>query len=250
MTNLDGLVIAERSCGETSKAITLLTKELACIDVYVRGGKKSKKSVSSTQLFCYAKFSLEQKKDAHEVTHYYYNSSEPINLFYNIRLDAKKTALACYFADLLTYSTVSGENIDEVMRLTLNTFHFLNKGDHDTELLKSIFEFRLLCETGYRPNLIGCCHCYAVEDECMHFNLKSGLIECDSCVRNRESMYDITFDKTLFHIVRFIALVEYERLYSFRISDVYQRRLTAFTERFTEYYYGRRFETLKFYRLL
>lgn len=250
MINLDGLVIAERDCGETSKSITLLTKELACIEVYVRGGRKSKKAVSSTQLFCYAKFSLEEKRDAKNVTHYYLNSSEPIKLFYELRLDAKKTALACYFADLLTYGTVSGDNIGEVMRLTLNTFHFLNKGDRSSELLKSIFEFRLLCETGYRPDLIGCCHCYAVEDECMHFNFKSGLIECDSCVRNRESMYDVTFDKTLFHIVRYIALVDYDRLFNFKISEVYQRKLTKFTERFCEYYYNRKFETLKFYKLL
>jgi DNA repair protein RecO (recombination protein O) len=250
MINLDGIVIAERDCGETSKSVTLLTKELACIEVYVRGGRKSKKSVSSTQLFCYAKFSLEEKRDAHGAARYYYNSSEPIKLFYNIRLDAKKTALACYFAEMLMFGTVSGDNIDEVMRLTLNTFYFLDKGDRSIELLKSIFEFRLLCETGYRPNFIGCCHCYAVEDDTMHFNLKSGLIECDNCVTNRDSYYDVTFDKTLFHIVRFIALVDFDRLFNFRISDIYQRKLTAFTERFCQYYYGRKFETLKFYNLL
>jgi DNA repair protein RecO (recombination protein O) len=250
MVNLDGLVIAERDCGETSKSVTLLTKELACIEVYVRGGRKSKKSVSSTQLFCYAKFSLDERRDAHGTVRYYYNSSEPIKLFYGIRLDAKRTALACYFAELLTYGTVSGDNGEEVMRLTLNTLYYLDKGERSGQLLKSIFEFRLMCETGYRPDLIGCCHCYAVEDEIMHFNLKSGLIECDSCVTDRGGYYDIQFDKTLFHIVRFIALVDYDRLFNFRISDNYQNKLTEFTERYCHYCYGRNFDALDFYNLL
>lgn len=250
MINLNGLVIAERGCGETSKSVTLLTKELACIEVYVRGGQKSRRAIPSTQLFCYSAFSLEEKRDSKNLTHYYFNSGEPINMFYKLRLDAKKTALACYFADLLTYSTVSGDNTAEVMRLTLNTFYFLNEGERSEELLKSVFEFRLLCETGFRPDLIGCCRCYAVEHERMHYNFKTGLIECGDCVKNPDSVYDVSFDKTLFHIIRYIALVDYDRLFNFRISDVYQKKLTRFTEAFCEYYYGRKFDTLKFYRLL
>ena len=250
MVDLDGLVIGERDSGETGKTITLLTKELGCIHVYVRGGRKSKKSLSSTQLFCYAAFSLDEKREANNSVRYFYNSSEPKKLFYNIRLDAKKTALACYFAELLTYSSAEGDCMNEVMRLTLNTLYFLDKGGHDNELLRSIFEFRLLCETGFRPNLIGCCHCYAVEADEMHFNLKSGLIECGDCVTNPDSLYDVCFDRTLFHIIRYIALVEYDRLFSFKISEVYQRRLTAFTGSFCEYCCGKSFDTLKFYKML
>lgn len=250
MITLEGLVISERDAGETGKSVTLLTKERACIDVYVRGGKKSRTAVSSTQLFCYAKFSLEEKKDAYGNTRYYFNSSEPISIFYNIRLDAKKTALGCYFAEIIKFAVSESDDTGEVMRLALNTFYFLNKGDRDPELLKSVFEFRLLCDTGYRPNLIGCCHCYAVEDDRMHFNLKTGLIECSGCVTNPESMYDMTFDRMLFYTVRYIALVEIDRLFNFKISGRYQRQLTAFTERFAEYYYGKKFDTLTFYKLL
>lgn len=250
MITLDGLVISERDTGETGKSVTLLTKELGCIDVYVRGGRKSKKSVSSTQLFCYAAFSLDEKRDAGGATHYYYNSSEPIQLFYNLRLDAKRMALACYLAELLLFASESGDAADEVMRLTLNTLHFLNKGDRNEELLKSIFELRLLCETGFRPNLIGCCRCYKAEDDEMHLNLRSGNLECSDCVTAEDAMYDFVFDRTMLYIVRFIALVEYDRLFSFKISDRYQKRLTAFTEEFAQYHYGKRFQKLKFYKML
>ena len=250
LKTLEGLVISERDSGETGKSVTLLTRELGCIDVYVRGGRKSNKSVSSTQLFCYAVFSLEEKRGADNTTRYYYNSSEPIQLFYNIRLDAKRMALACYFAELLLFAAESSENADEIMRLTLNTLHFLNKGDRSELLLKSIFELRLLCETGFRPNLIGCCHCYRPEDDEMHFNLRSGNLECHDCVTSDDAMYDYIFDKTMLHIVRFIALVEYERLFNFKISEKYQKQLSAFTEDFAQYHYGKKFQKLRFYKML
>lgn len=102
------------------------------------------------------------------------NSSESEKLFYNIRLDPKKTALASYFSELLMYIRTEESGCDEIMRLTLNTLYFLDKGDRDNELLKSIFEFRLLCEAGLRPALLGCSVCMAYEADIMHFNLSTG----------------------------------------------------------------------------
>ena len=171
-------------------------------------------------------------------------------LFYNIRLDPKKTALASYFSELLMYIRTEESGCDEIMRLTLNTLYFLDKGDRDNELLKSIFEFRLLCEAGLRPALLGCSVCMAYEADIMHFNLSTGVLECDKCCYNPDSIYDIELDRTMLYIVRFIALTEYERLFAFKISERYQKKLTAFTERFVRYNLKGKFPSLDFYRLL
>ncbi len=253
MINIKGLVIAERDVGEAAKSVTLLTGIMGCIEVYVRGGKKSKKSASSTQLFCYSEYSIEDKRDAKGNVHYYYNSSEPIKLFYNIRLDAKKTALACYFAELLLFSNTYGDGLDEVMRLTLNTLYLLDKDIENTaelERLKSVFEFRLLCETGYRPALIGCHVCYKHLCPEMHFNMKTGQLTCPEHLDGEDALYDIVFDEVQLFAVRYIALVDQKQLFGFKISERYLKWLSGFTERFVEYHYGKRFDTLKFYKQL
>lgn len=264
MLNIKGLVISERDSGETGKSVTILTAELGCIDVYVRGGRKSKKSVSSTQLFCYAVYSLEEKRDAKNVTRYFYNSSEPERMFYDIRLDAKKLALACYFSELLRFSCESAENAGEILRLTLNTLHFLDKSERDMELLRAIFELRLACETGYRPDLIGCHVCYKAEDEVMYLNMRTGQLTCSDCAKTGagavspqgeslpadEDIYTAALDKTMLYTVRFIALVEYDRLFSFRLSDRYLIKLNTFTEKYVRYQFGKRFDTLRFYKML
>lgn len=250
MITLKGLVVRENKIGESSKSITVLSGELGIIDVFVRGGMKSGKSISSTQLFAYSTLCLEDKKDAYGHTNYYLNSCEPLNLFYNLRLDAHKTALGCYFCELLCFSRIENSYCDEILKLSLNTLYFLDKGNHDPELLKSIFEFRLLCEMGFRPNLVGCNKCFAYEHEKMHYNFKSGLLECDNCCYNPESIFDIVLDPTLLYIVRFLALTDYNRLFSFKINEKYQKKLTEFTERFIKYNFKEHFDTLDFYRLL
>ncbi len=253
MINVKGLVIAERDVGESAKSVTLLTGAMGCIEVYVRGGKKSKKSISSTQLFCYSDFSLEDKLDSRGDIHYYYNSSEPIKLFYNIRLDAKRAALACYFAELLLFSSSCGDGSGEVMRLTLNTLYMLDKDVDDIgelERLKCVFELRLLCETGFRPALVGCHVCYKHLCPEMHFNMKTGQLTCPEHTDGVDALYDIVFDEVQLFAVRYIALVDQKQLFGFKISEKYLEWLSGFTGRFVEYHFGKSFDTLKFYKQL
>ncbi len=250
MITLKGLIIQETDSGESSKSICALTAEKGVIRIYVRGGRKSSKNASSTQLFEYSALCVDEKKNSKGQISYFLNSSESVKMFYNIRLDAKRLALASYFAELLIYSGIESDGCREVMRLSLNTFFFLNEGKKDMDLLKSIFEFRLLCEIGLRPELLACSVCMKYEDDKMHFNFMTNKLECDDCCQNKESIHDFVMDKTLLYIVRFTALTEYERLFAFKISEEYQKILTQFTESFVKYHLKSKFNTLEFYKMI
>lgn len=250
MVTLKGLIIRENSRGESSKSVSVLCAELGVIDIFVRGGMKSGKTASSTQLFTYSLLCVEEKKDSKGHTNYYFNSAETLNMFFHLRLDVKKTTLASYFSDLLCYSRIENSDCSEILKLTLNTLYFLDNGERDMELLRSIFEFRLLCELGFRPYLVGCNRCFVYESENMHYNFKTGLLECENCCNNPDSIFDYTFDRTLLYIVRYIALTDFDKLFNFKISDTYQKKLTEFTERFVKYYFTDDFATLRFYKVL
>ena len=250
MTTLKGLVLKESDSGESSKSICVLTAEQGVIYIYVRGGKKSSKTTSATQAFSYSTLCFEEKKNANGQVSRYLNSSEPVKLFYNIRLDAAKVALASYFSELLIYTGTEGEESNEVLRLALNSLYFLDEGKMDSDLLKCVFEFRLLCEIGMRPKLVGCAFCYKYEAEKMYFNFLEDRLECVDCCTNPESTNMMVLDKQLLHIVRFIALVEYERLFYFKISERYTKKLNDFTERYVRYHLKHSFGSLDFYKML
>lgn len=251
MTTLKGLIIKEEPKGESSKLIYVLTAEKGVISILVRGGMKSSKNSASTQLYVYSDLCFEEKKDAKGYSYYYLNSSEPISMFFELRLDIYKMALAAYLSELLFYSRIeAADDKNEILRLALNTFYFINQGKKDRELLKSIFEFRLICDTGFRPNLIGCNKCYKVEDDKMYLNMRAGSLECEDCCTNKDSMFGFVLDRQMLHIVRHIALTDFERLYTLKISPEYQAALTDLTERYVKFHFKEKFPTLNFYRSL
>lgn len=251
MITLKCLIIREEQVGESSKRVYALTTERGVISIFVKGGMKSGKYASATQLYVYSEICAEERKNAKGETNYFLNSAEPITMFFELRLDVYKAALAAYLTELLYYSRIEcAVDKNEVMRLTLNTLYYLNEGKKDRELLKSIFEFRLMCETGFRPNLIGCSVCYKYEDTKMYFNLHSGDIQCEDCCLNKNSVLGIVLDEKLLYIVRHIALTDFDRLFAIKISPKYQEQLTEFTERFVNYQFGDHFDTLTFYRSL
>ena len=84
----------------------------------------------------------------------------------------------------------------------------------------------------------------------MYFDFKENHLECEDCTANADSLHQMVLDSKLLYIVRYIALTEYERLFSFKISERYQKKLTEFTERFVRYNLKGKFTALDLYRML
>ena len=250
MITVKGLIIREEARGESSKCVYALTADHGVLCIFVRGGMKSRKHSSSTQLYVYSELCLDEKTDARGHKQYYLNSAEAENMFYNLRLDVKKTALCAYMCELLYYSRVESFDRSEILRLTLNTFYYINNGKRELEYLKSVFEFRLLCDTGLRPDLLCCKNCLAYESETMYFSLHTESIECENCCANKDGLLTIPLDKKMLYIVRHIALTDFDRLFNLKLSPAYQNKLTEFTERFVKFHFCEKFDTLEYYRML
>ena len=141
-----GLVLAERSAGEQGKFIDVLTEHNTVQEIYVRGAKKnSSAGLSATQLFSYATFSVQKRRNQ-----WYLDSAEPIRIFYRLRESLSRLSLAMYFGELIRLSVREHQTPEEncfVMRLMLNTLHYLESGQRSEALLKPIFELRLFTKT-------------------------------------------------------------------------------------------------------
>ena len=132
LITVTGLVIAERNLGESDKFIDVLTAEYGVVEICAKGARKiTGKNNASTQLFAYGKFCFSKRGER-----FYLNSSEPIRVFYNLRLDMKKLALAEYFIEISKYCVTTGQSAKDAMSLLLNSLHFLSEGTRSCEFLK------------------------------------------------------------------------------------------------------------------
>ncbi len=249
LTTVQGLVVKEYDYGENDRFIKILTDEYGIVDVSVKGARKNTSSNNSpTSLFAYSKFCYNNKNGRN-----YLNSCEPIHIFYGLRLDVTKLALACYFSETMEYAITTEKTPDGVMRLMLNSLHFLEKGTRENEFIKSVFELRFMSDIGHLPQLIGCAHCYSYDDTDMYFLIENGMLLCGKHFHDKLdiSYYNVSVSPSLLHTIRYICLVEMDKLFNFKISDEIQKELTSISEKYLLRHLSvRSFKSLDYYNNL
>ncbi len=242
----DGVVLKERAQGENDKFIDVLTSDMGVISICAKGARKlNSKNAGSTQLFSYSKLCFNQRSDK-----YYLNSSEIISSFFNISKDLNKLALASYFSELLRYCVPSDTPSQSILKLFLNTMYFLDNSKRSCGFLKSLFEFRLMCEIGLMPRLIGCCECYEYRSNSMFFDIINGRLFCDKCFSGEPDYNTVMITDSELHVLRYIALTEFDRLYSFKVTESLEKSVGIITEKYVLAHFDRNFNTLNYYKSL
>ena len=242
-----GLVIAERNYGESDRFIDILTAEYGVIEICVKGARKlTGKNNASTQLFAYAKFCFNKRNDR-----YYLNSSELVRVFYELRLDMQKLALAQYFTEISRYCVTTGQTAKDIMSLILNSLHILSEGTRSCEFVKSVFEMRFMSEIGMLPQLIGCRDCYKYDTDDMYFIIDRSFLLCGEHFHSRgyeESFYNVRISRTVFRTLQFICLSEMKKIFNFKIGDESLKKLNEITEKYILTHVEGRFKALEFYK--
>ncbi|MBO5320123.1 MAG: DNA repair protein RecO [Ruminococcus sp.] len=246
MITLEGIVLREKPYGEQDKFIDVITKDRGLLEVAVKGARKiTGRSSSSTQLFAYSRFCINNSKDRLTL-----NSAEPIHIFYDLRKSLTGLSLAAYFADVLRFSTAERTDSGNVMRLFLNTLHFLEKGLRNEKMLKSIFELRLMSEIGFMPDVVCCRGCGAFEPKELYFSVMGGGFVCPDCAGGEQLENDFKMELPVLSAVRHIVLADFSRLFNFRLSEHALDRLSVFAEIYILSHFERSFSTLDFYKNL
>ena len=233
----EGLVIKEMKVGESDRLVTLFTKEYGLIKAFASGAEniKSKKN-SSTSLLTYASFTILNKKGTYRIY-----EAAPISRFFTIGADIEILAISQYFCELGLTFAQSDEPNTELLRLLLNSLHFLTKEKRYPPLIKAITEFRTAVISGYMPDFVACNNCGKFEDSVMYFNMEEGSILCSECGK-----YGTPIDKTLLSALRHITYSEFKKLYSFEIPESSADRLSQITSEYITIQSGQKFSSLDF----
>ena len=244
MVTLKGIVLREYPTGESDKYIHVLTKERGFIEIYVRGGRKTvSKNAGGSQLFAYSVFSLRVSKG-----NYYLDSCRSINIFYKLREDLQRLSLAGYIGEIISYTAGQREQKEDVMRLVLNTFHYLAQGTKDCALLKSVFELRFVSEIGMMPDIVCCAVCMTYMTEHMCFDLLSSKLYCAGCVPRVNDSVLMHIPSSVVHAMRHIVFADFNRLFNFKLAPQNMRKLSELTERYMLLHINKNFKTLDFYK--
>lgn len=239
--NTDGLIIRETQTGEADRLVTVLTRDMGVIKAFVRGARSIKsRSLSATQLLSYSRFSVYMNREVYTI-----DEAEPIEVFYDVRRDVVRTALAMYFCELAGELAPRETDAQEVLSLTLNTLYKLSRNSLPTQQLKAIFELRLMSLSGYMPNLISCSVCGKYADEVMNFSYEQAQLYCRDCMPNIPT---ISLTIGVITAMRHICYSEPEKLFSFSLSPAGMKSLGEVTQTYLLSRTQHRFKSLDFYK--
>lgn len=242
--NTDGLIIKEQAVGESDKLVTVLTADLGVIRAFVKRGRSIKSRMgASTGLLCYSHLTVFNNKGT-----YYIDEATAAEVFFGLRSDIARTALAQYFCDVCMHIGVEESSTPEVLRLMLNCLYFLADGKRTPEQIKPVLELRLMAYSGFSPDLTACCECGATDGE-MLFDVRGGVLICGGCCGGN-TVGRMRISAGVAAAMRHIAYCDFSKLFSFTLSDEGLKRLGEVTEQYLAVQTDRRFKTLDFYKSL
>ncbi len=238
----EGLIIKVMNVGESDRLVTLFTRDYGILKAYAPGAKsiKSKKG-AATSLLTYSNFTIQRKKDIMRIT-----EASTIASFFVLGSDIDILTLSQYFCELSYRFVQAGVPNKEMLRLMLNSLHFLTKENRYPQLIKAITELRVAVLSGYSPNLIACKNCGKFEDDIMFFDAYNGSLCCKECKENKDYF---VLDRGLLSAMRHIVYSEFNKLYSFEIPDISADKLSDITSKYLTIQSEQSFSALDFYNV-
>lgn len=237
----DALIIRENNTlGESDRFVTALTRDLGVIRASVRSARQLKnRNGSATQLLCYSRLSLYKGREKYIV-----DDAEPLQVFFEVRGDLEKLALAQYFCELAGVLAPAEEEAEEELRLLLNALHYLSVGTRPLPLVKAVTELRLLCKAGYMPAVAQCPQCGT--EDCTRFSPLRGEVTCEQ----HGGADTLPLSAGVLAALRHIVYAPFEKCFAFSLPEADTAALGNAVERFLLAQLNRGFHTLEFYHSL
>lgn len=244
-TTTDGVVLSDYKI-EDDRLLCILTREQGVITAYANGANRLKgRLAASTELLCYSRFVIFSARGRNVV-----DSADMNHIFFGIRGDLEKLALASYFAELSKELSPQKENADAQLKLLLNCLHFIENGKRDSRMLKAIIELRLLTLAGYMPQLVACRECGEYEHDEMLFFPLHGDILCGDCAGEEDKHAGVYISKGILAAMRHIIYAPLEKLFSFSLSEQGLGILASVSEKFLTVQIEKVLPTLEFLKSL
>ena len=237
-----GLVLREAKYKETDKILTVLTETDGKISVKARGVARTRsKLAAATQLLTFSDFTLFGNKGLWTV-----NEATTVEQFRALRADINTLALGSYIAELL--EAVSNENVaePEILQLGLNALYALSNRLCPPKQLKAAFELRLMCLSGYRPELEQCAGCGKTGMAEARLFPEHGELYCPDC----RAVGGLHVSEGTLEAMRYIVDADSRRVFSFRLAEPQLSELGEVCEAYTLYQLDRSFGSLDYYKKL
>ncbi len=238
----EALVLKASKFRDTSLITTFFTSDFGKIKAIAKGVRKERSSLmphyepfSHVQIIFYEK----TKSDIQ-----FLSESSLIYFFAKIRASFEKISWASYLMEIVDIVLPPHDKSPGFFRLLLNVLNAMEEKRSPSHLV-SIFEVKLLLESGLLPNFEGCMQCGRKDTE-GYLSLPEGRIFCDVC-RNPSGDFFL-LPRDLIKAIGFFAASDFTRCLHLEIGSEMEEELHRMVYRWVRYRFERDVVTFRFLR--
>ena len=224
---IEGIVTSERSHGETSKIINILTKDKGIIGIMAKGARslKSEYRVNTSKL-TQGIFNISYKENGLSTL----ISVDLIENFKNIKKDITKISYASYLIELAT-QVMKHNEIDEIYDLLIASLKKIDE-NYNPSVITNILELKYLDFLGVMPIIDSCSICGSKNSIATISSDKGGYV-CNNCLTNEK----LVNDKTI-KLIRMFYYVDISKISNLNISDNIIKEINTFLDNYYDRYTG------------
>ena len=239
-----GLVLREVNYKESDKILAILTEDAGKLTVSARGArKKIGKYTAASQFLAFSELDLYERQGRWSL-----REGRVVELFDGLRQDLLRLSIGAYFAELLE-AVSDVDHVDpSLLTLGLTGLHVLSGGTRDSRLVKAAFEFRLMCLSGYAPEVSACPQCALQMPEQPMLNLHEGYVHCKA--HRSKNGVKLPLDAGSLQALRHIVSAPEGRVFAFTLGDQGLACLETAAEGYVLAQLDRGFRTLDFLKAL
>lgn len=244
--NTKGLVLREVAYKESDKILTLLTAEEGKLTVSARGCRKKGSAIAAaSQLLVWSEFTLYEYQHRWAV-----KEAVTERQFNGVRSDLDKLALASYFAEVTEALCREGQPEPDLLSLTLNSVHALEKLAYPPALIKTAYEWKAMALAGYEPMADACAVCGTEPPIDPRIHLTAGVIHCAACRSEVGDGISMPLTPAALAALRHFIWGAPKRLFSVSLDPSSLKQLGDASEAYLMTQLERGFRTLDFYKSL
>lgn len=225
---VEGIVISEKSYGETSKIINVFTKQYGIIGMMVKGCRTLKSPLRSvTDKMSYGNFTIYYKKEKLSIL----SEVNIINPFKEIKRDIEKISYASFLLDLSEQVVKQTSASKAIYGLLIDGLTKINE-KYDPLVIMNILELKYLDYLGVLPVLDCCSMCFRKTDIVTLSSDKGGYL-CSKCRTNEPII-----SKKAIKLIRMYYYVEISKIEKLEVSEEVKREINGFLDRYYDRYTG------------
>ena len=221
-----GIILATSPIKEYDRRVVILTKEQGKITAFANGARRPNSPlVGAVNPFSFGDFVLYTGRSSYTM-----KSAKISNYFGELRKDLEGTYYGFYFLEVADYFAKEGNDEKELLKLLYVTLNALTNPKIPNELIRCIFELKMLGINGMAPEVFVCYKCGDKEKEKL-FSVDTGGLICPGCFGQVKGRMDsghldgkfiekgLQLHPSTLYAMQHIISNQVESLYTFRLSD-------------------------------